>query len=152
MQQVTPVLLAVRTVPRFQLLLARLWAVVLLLAGTMTISLLLAVGGVKLVNPEFPALASVAAKGLALIFANALLQGALGVLLGVSVSSPLTAVILYLFLGSNLGNGVAFLMLEGFGDASRNLWLRAGLTVVGAVLLTGMLLWISARIFARKPL
>ena len=151
LQQGTPVLFAVRPVPRWHLLLARFCAVVLLLAGTMALSLLLVAGGVKLLSPEFPALAAVTAKGLALIVANALLLGALGVLLGVTVSSPLTAVMLYLLLGTNLGNGVGYLILEESGDASQ-FWLRLGLTELGAMLLTGLLLWISARIFARKPL
>jgi ABC-type transport system involved in multi-copper enzyme maturation permease subunit len=152
LQQGTPVLFAVRPVPRSHLLLARFLALVLLLTGAMALSLALSVGITLVFWPGTQDVFPVVRSGLAITVSAALLSGSFGVLVGVTANTLLSGILLFLFVGSNLNNGVSWLLQKlpewtGWGAAATE-----GVVLLGVAALSAALLAISARVFSRRPL
>ena len=152
LQQGMPVLFAIRPFPRWYLLAARFVALVLTLVGTMAVSLAVGVALSAWLHPEVGGLLYTFRSGLALSLACALLSGSFGVLVGVTTSSMLGGVMLFIFVGMQLSNGVMFLFDKlpawtGFSPAERDASL-----VLGAIAVAALLMAISARLFARRPL
>jgi|GEM_PF-2205735 len=152
LQQGAPVLFAIRPIPRAYLLLARFLATVLALLSAMALAMALGAALSAWLHPEAGDMLAMVRSGLALSLACALLQGSFGVLVGVTTSSMLGGVLLFLFVGMQLGNGTMLLYQELPHWTAWSPALRDGALVGGAILLSALLLAISARVFARRPL
>ena len=152
LQQGAPVLFAIRPIPRGYLLLARFLATVLALLSAMALAMAVGAALSAWLRPEDVGMLAVVRSGLALSLACALLQGSFGVLVGVTTSSMLGGVLLFLFVGVQLGNGTMLLYQELPRWTAWSPLLRDGALVGGAVVLSALLLAIAASIFAKRPL
>ena len=148
----TPVLFAIRPLPRLHLLLARFLAMVATLCAAMAVALSVGAALSAWLHPEAAGVVSIFRAGLLLSFACAVLSGSFGVLVGVTVSSMLGAVLLFLLVAMQLSNAVIF-VYEGLCRwTSCTAGLRDAYILAGAVLIASALMAISGRIFSRRPL
>lgn len=152
LQSGAPVLFAVRPIPRFHLLLARFLAMVLTLCATMAAALAVGAALSAWLHPEIGNTLVVLRAGMLLCFACVMLSGSFGVLVGVTASSMLGGVLLFLLVGVQLGNSV-MLAHDGLcrwtGCTSS---LRDAFILAGSVVISVVLLLVSGRAFARKQL
>ena len=152
LQQGTPVLFAVRPLPRYYLLLARFFALVIALTITMAVTI--GISGIISVWlwPKAQGISETVRSGLIITLTNAMLSGSIGVLVGVSVSTPLAGVLLIIFVGSNLCNLLMLPIQKLPGWTGWSAPVAECVVLAAIIILSWVLLAISARIFARKPL
>jgi hypothetical protein len=152
LQTGAPVLFAVRPLPRAHLLLARFLAMVLVLSAAMALSLALGAGLSAWLHPEMGNALLVFRAGMLLCFACTVLCGGFGVLVGVTTSSMLGGVLLFLLVGVQLGNSVMF-AYEGLCRwTGCTAGARDACILAGSLLTSAALLCFSVRAFERKQL
>jgi ABC-type transport system involved in multi-copper enzyme maturation permease subunit len=148
----TPVLFAVRPVPRFALLFARFLALVLVITAALGATLAVSAGLSAWLWPEVPGVLLAVRSGFVVIVGCAILSASLGVLIGVSASSMLGGILLYFILGINISNMVIIAVQEGREWTGWPAGACEGAVLLAAAGISGLLLAISARIFSRRPL
>ncbi len=149
LQAGTPVLFAVRPIPRAHPILARFLAVVLLLIGMQGASLL--VSGLLAKALGVPLPMDLMINAFMLGAALAFLSGAVGLLTGVLASSSLAAILAVLFLGSNLNNGFAFGQ-QSLTEAGWSGWGLQALTLGAALVIASVLVGLAVRRYRRMAL
>lgn len=151
LQAGSPVLFAVRPIPRAWPPLARFLAVVLLLVGMQAVALTLLAGIAPFAGEGIPQLGAVVRNALTLGASLAILSGAMGFLSGVLAGSPLTAVLGMIFLSSNANNLVLFghQKLAECWHAGASL---DAVTLLASMLISGPMVAIAVRIYTRKAL
>lgn len=148
----TPVLFAVRPVPRFELLLARFLALVLVMGATMGATLGASAALSAWLWPEVPGVLLVVRSGLTVTVGCALLSASLGVLIGVSATSMLGGILLYIIVGINISNSVILAVQGGREWTGWTAGTCEGAVLLATIAISGALLAISAWVFSRKPL
>lgn len=151
-QMGTPVLFAVRPVPRFTLLFARFLALVLVITAIMGVTLGASAALSAWLWPEVPGVLLVVRSALAVTVGCAFLSASLGVLIGVSATSMLGGILLYIFVGTNLSNLAIFAVQEGRKWTGWSAGACEGAVLLTSAGLSCALLAVSARIFSKRPL
>ena len=151
LQAGSPVLFAVRPIPRAWPPLARFLAMVLLLVSMQVVSLTLLAAIAPFAGEGIPHLGALVRNAFTLGTSLALLSGAMGFLSGVLAGSPLTAVLAVFFLSTNANN----IFLFGHQKLAERWHAGASLdavTLLAAMLISGPMVAIAVRIYTRKAL